>query len=87
MLGVAWSGLREETALGTVTKEEPKLARCAGMQNSLQKPPEPQISEERHYELRCKEKQDRPRQDMVREIAEGAEAGSFSQFGKDTKGI
>lgn len=79
MLGVAWSGLREETALGTVTAEELWAGGVERMQECKQ-PPEtpraPDLGGETLLNL-VQRKQDRPRQVMVREIAEGAGAGEF----------
>lgn len=81
------SGKRQ---LGTVTAEELWAGGVedAGMQTASEAPRAPDLGGETLLNL-VQRKQDRPRQVMVREIAEGAGGGgSFSQFGeKDTKGI
>lgn len=79
MLGVAWSGLREETALGTVTAEEPRAGGAERMQECKQPPETPRAPDLRGETLLnlVQRKQDSPRQVMVREIAEGAGAGEF----------
>lgn len=78
MWGVAWSGLRGETALGTATVEEPWAGGAERMQECKQPPETPRAPDLRGETLNLvQRKQDSPRQVMVRERAEGAGMGEF----------